>query len=91
MLSFFYMRKTPSVGGDTAYANMYAAYDALSDRMKVMLDGLEAVHSNAQRHQYQYVSEDAPVTESDLAAFPPVKHPLVKTHPVTGRKSLYVS
>ena len=91
VLSFFYMRKTPSVGGDTAFANMYAAYDALSDRMKVMLDGLEAVHSNAQRHQYQYVSEDAPVTESDLAAFPPVKHPLVKTHPVTGRKSLYVS
>lgn len=90
-LSCFYMRKTPGVGGDTAFANMYAAYDALSARMKVMLDGLEAVHSNAQRHQFQYVSQDAPVTKSDLAAFPPVKHPLVKTHPATGRKALYVS
>lgn len=90
-LSCFYMRKTPSVGGDTAFANMYAAYDALSDRMKVMLDGLDALHSNAQRHRLQYVAPDAPVSESDLAAFPPVKHPLVKTHPVTGRKALYVS
>jgi taurine dioxygenase len=90
-LSFFYMRKTPSVGGDTAFANMYAAYDALSERMKGMLDGLEAVHSNAKRHQYQYVPEDASVSESDLAAYRPVKHPLVMVHPVTRRKSLYVS
>ena len=40
----FYMRKTPSVGGDTSFANMYAAYDALSDRMKAMIDGLDAIH-----------------------------------------------
>ena len=90
-LSCFYMRKTPGVGGDTAFANMYAAYDALSARMKTMLDGLEAVHTNAQRHRLQYVSQDAPDTEADLAAFPPVKHPLVKSHPVTGRKALFVS
>jgi len=90
-LSLFYMRKAPSVGGDTAFANMYAAYDALSERLKGMLDGLEAMHNNAKRHQYQYVAEDAPVSESDLAAYRPVKHPLVMTHPVTGRKALYVS
>ena len=90
-LSCFYMRKTPSVGGDTAFANMYAAYDALSDRMKAMLDGLDALHSNAQRHRLQYVAEDAPISKTDLAAFSPVRHPLVKTHPVTGRKSLFMS
>jgi taurine dioxygenase len=90
-LTCFYMRKTPSVGGDTAFANMYAAYDALSTRMKAMLDGLEAVHSNAQRHRLQYVADDAPMTETDLAAFVPVRHPLVISHPETGRRALYVS
>lgn len=91
VLSFFYLRKAPSVGGDTSFANMYAAYDALSQSMKGMLDDLQAMHSNVKRHQYQYLSEDAPVSASDLAAYVPVKHPLVMTHPVTGRKSLYVS
>ena len=56
VFSFFYLRKAPSVGGDTAFANMYAAYDALSQRLKEMLNGLEAVHSNVKRHQYQYDS-----------------------------------
>ena len=90
-LSCFYMRKTPNIGGDTAYANMYAAYDALSARMKTMLDGLEIINNNAQRYRLQYVAEDAPVSKTDLAIHPPVKHPLVMTHPVTGRKALYVS
>ena len=87
----FYMRKTPSVGGDTAFANMYAAYDALSDRMKAMIDGLDAVHNNAYRYRLQYVADDAGFTKADLATQPPVVHPMVKTHPLTGRKALYVS
>ena len=91
VFSFFYLRKAPSVGGDTAFANMYAAYDALSQRLKEMLNGLEAVHSNVKRHQYQYMTEDAPVSKLELASYAPVKHPLVMTHPLTGRKSLYVS
>jgi len=90
-LTCFYMRKTPAVGGDTAFANMYAAYDALSERMKVMLEGLEVVNNNAYRHRLQYLAEDAPISKSDLGVHPPVKHPLVMTHPVTGRKALYVS
>ena len=87
----FYMRKTPSVGGDTSFANMYAAYDALSARMKAMIDGLDAVHNNAYRYRLQYVPDDAAFTKAELATQPPVVHPMVKTHPVTGRKALYVS
>ena len=63
-LSCFYMRKTPQVGGDTAFANMYAAYDALSDRMKTMLDGLDVINNNAQRHRLQYVARGRPSFEN---------------------------
>ncbi|WP_305093298.1 TauD/TfdA family dioxygenase [Prescottella sp. R16] len=73
----------PDVGGDTLWASMYAAYDALSSRMQRLLDGMTAVHdsSNSVSHARNAVNAD----------FQPTSHPVVRTHPVTGRKALFVN
>jgi taurine dioxygenase len=82
----------PPLGGDTCWASMYAAYDALSDPMRSFLGGLTALHdlirpltkAVAGRHSIGGVEEIR-------AQWPPVEHPVVRTHPVTNRKSLYVN
>ncbi len=82
----------PSQGGDTCFASAYAAYDALSAPLQQMLDGLTAVHdltatlerANAAGHTQADVAEI-------LAKSPPVEHPVVRTHPRTGRKALFVN
>ncbi len=80
----------PEVGGDTCFASMYAAYDALSPRMQKQLDGLTAVHSTA--HVMDLVrrldNAKVPTSADDL---PTHVHPVVRVHPETGRKLLYVS
>lgn len=78
--------KTPEIGGgDTAFANMYLAYEALSDPLKLMLDGLTAVHDGAYGWTQGY-GEKPVGTE-----FPSSEHPVVARHPVTGRKFLFVN
>ena len=74
--------------GDTLYANTAAAYDALADDMKARLDGLKAVHSVGARKR----KGNAPkrVTPELAGQYPDVSHPIVRTHPFTGRKCLYV-
>ncbi len=74
-ISVLYAVEIPMVGGATQWCNCYAAYEALDDEMKRRLKGLRAVH----RH---YVEEQNPPY--------PVDHPVVRTHPDTGRSSLYV-
>jgi len=94
MGAILYAMEAPPYGGDTLFANQYLAYEALSDGMKKMLSGLRAVHSdrkvagpqanrNAQRSTK--VREDADWRETVSA------HPVVLTHPETGRKLLYVN
>ena len=90
-LSWINLHKVPSVGGDTAFASTQAAWDALSPRMQIYLDGLVAVHDNAHRHRLQYMADDAPLTRTELAQLPPAKHPLVRRHPQSGKRALYVS
>ena len=78
----------PDVGGDTLFANMYAAYDALSDRLKERIDGAVAEHS------FVYAfgrGMDAEKKAAMLEKYPPAHHPVVRTHPETGRKGLYVN
>lgn len=70
--------------GDTCFAATHAAYDALPDDMKRRLDGLRGRFDFAGRNRLN------PITQAQIDAFPPVSHPLVRTHPVTGRKCLYV-
>jgi taurine dioxygenase len=70
--------------GDTCFAATHAAYDALPDTMKRRLDGLEAVFSFAGRKRLNAI------TQEQIERFPDVTHPIVRTHPYTGRKCLYV-
>jgi taurine dioxygenase len=84
MGSILYMHDTPETGGDTAFANMYLAYETLSEPIKRLCEGLTALHSSA--HVY---SKDA-YTRSDKR-FPEAVHPVVRTHPVTRRKCLFVN
>ena len=87
MGTILYIRDCPESGGDTLFASMYAAYEALSDRMKAYLSDLRAVHDgeHVYRGLYDYQGE------KDRANYPSATHPVVRTHPVTGRKSLYVN
>ncbi len=91
--SILYARLVPATGGDTLFASMYAAYDALSEGLKVTLDGLRARHSS--RHVFSAASPYATdragrVGNADLATQDAV-HPVVIRHPESGRKALYVN
>ncbi len=87
MGSILYMRQCPPEGGDTLFANMYAAYESLSDRMKAHLEGLKALHDGEQVYRGAYAGQG----QADLKAYPRAEHPVIRTHPVTGRRSLYVN
>ena len=78
----------PPCGGDTMFSNMYRAYDTLSDPMKTMLDGLSATHES--EHIYRGRYADRGQKDSDIR-FPVAVHPVVRTHPDTGRKALFVN
>ena len=75
-------------GGETHFTNMYAVYDALPDSIKHRIEGKRALHDFGHLHK---LAELRPQTEEEKAAMPPVWQPLVRIHPVTGRKSLYIS
>ena len=86
LASLLYGVEVPKVGGDTLFANATMAYDALADAMKRRIDGLNAIH------WVEYSRRDGGValaTSYELEKAPPVKHPLARRHPVTGRKAIY--
>jgi alpha-ketoglutarate-dependent 2,4-dichlorophenoxyacetate dioxygenase len=81
-------RVIPSAGGNTEFADMRAVYDALDDATKREIDGLICEHSIAfSRAELGF----ADFAEAHRAKIAPVRHRLVSTHPVTGRKSLYLA
>lgn len=85
-------RVVPDVGGDTLFANMEAAYDDLDDATKARINDLQAVHDN---EGFLNGMKARGASDADVEAmrekFPPSVHPVVRTHPVSGRKSLYVN
>ena len=87
MGSILHIGKCPPRGGDTLFANMYAAYEALSDRMKAYLEGMTAIHDG--EHVYRGLYKNHGV--ADKPVYPRAEHPVVRTHPVTGRRCLYVN
>jgi taurine dioxygenase len=96
LCSIVYGVTVPPYGGDTLFANQYLAYELLSEGMRRMLDGLNAVHSA----KYAYTAPttvdkyDGKTTMSyrhSDAVGAEVVHPVVRTHPQTGRKALYVN
>lgn len=88
-----YAEEIPELGGDTLWANMYVAYEALSDPMRQLLSSLRAVHSFAKNftpERFRALGiEDR--REAMYAANPPVSHPVARTNPATGRKALFVN
>ena len=85
--SMLYMKETPqSGGGDTLFADMYLAYEMLSDTMKEILDDLVAVHDGALPYLGNYK-----VAPPEGNQYPKNEHPVVTTHPETGQKVLYVN
>jgi taurine dioxygenase len=91
MASMLLARELPPYGGDTLFANMYLAYETLSDGMRRLLDGLTAVNSSqkadASKTREDRVRADGGERAPELAA----EHPVARTHPETGRKALYVN
>lgn len=84
----------PSAGGDTLWSSCSAAYEALSEPMQRFLDGLTAQHSVARSFPPERWQNDPAFKERyerAVAKHPPVNHPVVRTHPVTGRKGLFVN
>lgn len=91
--SILYAVEIPEFGGDTLFANQHAAYDALSDTMKAMLDGLTATHSAGRQYGEggQSTKSKAMNTKNVELAANVVEHPVVRTHPESGRRGLYVN
>ena len=83
----------PPYGGDTMWCSITSAYDALSDPMKAMVDGLEVHHSNYPQYCTSMAKKSGrwELVPKLREAFPGVNHPLVRTHPETGRRALYLA
>ncbi len=91
--SVLYAKVIPPVGGDTLFANQYMAYDTLSPGMQKLLSGMRAVHSNGRI--LMSLEENRVLAASEPGAVKyatgSTTHPVVRTHPETGRKALYVN
>jgi taurine dioxygenase len=96
MASILYGIEIPGHGGDTLWINMYEAYEALSDGMKRMLRGLRAMH-NGRPYGMGGVPKDLRISRSigiernNLEADREIAHPVVRLHPESGRKALFVN
>jgi taurine dioxygenase len=89
--TMLYSIEVPKAGGNTLFANQYAAYDDLPDAMKRRIDGLVGIHHYGNRKVADEMSRVAasPLTAEQKAKMPLITHPLVRPHPVTRRKALY--
>ena len=84
--------EVPPVGGDTLFADMYAAYEGLSDEVKAQIEGKVAVHDFAHfRTGMRKRGRSEAEIEAFNAQYPMVEHPVVRTHPETGRRGIYVN
>jgi alpha-ketoglutarate-dependent taurine dioxygenase len=87
LATFLCAQEIPPSGGDTQFANLTAAYEALPAEATARIDGLKVVHSL----EYMRISTgNAPPTAEEKVAAPPVANPLVRVHPKTGRKGLFL-
>jgi taurine dioxygenase len=88
--SLLHCRACPEVGGNTLFSNMYMAYDRLSDGLKSLLDKLEVVN-DVMSADLLTRNRDGKTVANELDANPPVIQPMVRMHPETGRKALYLN
>lgn len=90
--SILVARDVPECGGDTLWASMYAAYDTLPTDIKARIDGLTAIHDmGAFRNNFAAGEKTADKALTAMQRFGMAVHPVVKTHPMTGRKCLFVN
>lgn len=87
MGSILNIKQVPPVGGDTIFASMYAAYDALSKPMREYLCKLTAIHDGTKNYTRTNNLIGVPTNKT----FPRAEHPLIRTHPVTGRQAIFVN
>jgi taurine dioxygenase len=89
--TMLYSIEVPEAGGNTLFANQYAAYDGLPETTKRRIERLVAVHHYGNRNDQDEASRTVAsvLTEEQKAKMPLITHPVVRTHPVTGRKALY--
>ncbi len=85
MGSILHINTLPEFGGDTMFANMYAAFEALSTPMQTMLSQLTALHDGEMLYRGRYTSND------QARVYPKANHPVIRTHPVTKRQALFVN
>ncbi|MCK0100422.1 TauD/TfdA family dioxygenase [Qipengyuania sp. S6317L1] len=85
--SILLAREVPECGGDTLFANMHLAYERLSEQMQRICEGLTAVHDIARVFAKRLDKAPADLHER----FPPIRHPVIRTHPETGEKAIYVN
>ena len=91
-ITMLHARVLPPAGGDTLWCSTTAAHDALSASLQTFLGGLEAVHDFRAGFRESLAEPGGPERLADaLAANPPVRHPVVARHPLTGRRALYVN
>jgi len=92
MATMLLARETPPYGGDTMFANQQLAYERLSDGLRNILDGLTAINSSVRADGIRTrIDKDVPVfDDQDTAGFM-AEHPVVRTHPESGRKSLFIN
>ena len=92
LASILYGKVIPPVGGDTLFASMITAYEALSAPMKRLVEGLSAVHDITEGFGDIVASKEGLAKARAMQdKFPPVVHPVVRTHPVTGKRALFVN
>jgi len=92
MATMLCAKEVPALGGDTMFASMTAAYDGLSDRMQQFISGLEAIHDfKPFRPLFGEGEEDRRRLQHFEMVYPPQAHPVVRVHPVTGRRILFVN
>jgi taurine dioxygenase len=86
--TMLYAERVPEEGGGTEWCDMYGAYEALDAETRARLEGMRAIHnldfSRSRRHG------EEPMTEEQKRAVPPVEHPILRTHPDTGRKAVFL-
>lgn len=89
--SVFRCLECPEQGGETAFASMYAAYDALPESTRERIQDLNAVYDYVWSYEQRLAPLRGPLSEAQKARTPVVVHPLVRTHPETGRSALFIS
>ncbi|WP_252257560.1 TauD/TfdA dioxygenase family protein [Erythrobacter aurantius] len=85
--SILLAREVPECGGDTLFANMHLAYERLSDQMKRLCEGLTAVHDISRVFAKRLGKQPEELHDT----YPPMRHPVIRTHPETGERAIYVN